>query len=161
MTSSTPQSRCSRISLKVRQVITHHLRLKQTCAVFHNMNWMCPGYFSPHTMFCIDASKDPCPDRLPPFLVNHFASCLALSASILFNRSISERVFPGIWKSAPITPIHKSGSRTLVVKFSAWCALSIPQTIISKNQHSFMKKRSTMTKIILPRLSVKYRTFSL
>lgn len=124
--------------------------------------------FSPNDVLLklqsIDGSKGAGPDQLPPFVVKHCANSLALPASILFNRSLNEKCFPTIWKSASITPIHKSGSLNDVENYRGISILScLPKIfeslvhdvlyqstkcIISTEQHGFMKKRSTTTNLL-------------
>ncbi|KAL1378995.1 hypothetical protein pipiens_015226 [Culex pipiens pipiens] len=58
----------------------------------------------------VDPSKGAGPDRLPPAFIKRLSAQLAKPVSIIFNRSLSEGVFPDEWKLAAITPIHKSGS---------------------------------------------------
>ena len=112
----------------------------------------------------IDGSKGPGPDKLPPSLVKDCATSLAVPVSILFNRSLAEACFPEFWKTASITPIHKSGSLNDVENYRGISILScLPKVLesmihdvlyqsvkclLSPDQHGFMKKRSTTTNLL-------------
>ena len=124
--------------------------------------------FSPldvlHKFQSIDGSKGAGPDRLPPLLFKNCATSLAMPSSIIFNASMSEGIFPSLWKTAAITPIHKSGSVHDVTNYRAISILScLPkifeslihdtlypkvQHIFSEWQHGFVKKRSTTTNLL-------------
>lgn len=112
----------------------------------------------------IDTSKGAGPDRLSPFFINRCAESIALPVSILFNRSLSEGIFPNKWKTAAITPIHKSGNVNDVENYRAISILSCfpkvleslvhdslyrnVQHVISESQHGFVRKRSTTTNLM-------------
>lgn len=82
----------------------------------------------------------------------------------VFNRSLRDRRFPSAWKTASITPIHKSGSYNCVANYrgvAILCSLSkvfeklihavlyrAAAPIISNNQHGFMKHRSTTSNLM-------------
>ena len=112
----------------------------------------------------VDPSKGAGPDRLPPAFIKQLSASLAKPVSIIFNRSLSEGVFPDDWKIAAITPIHKSGSTTAAENYRPISILScLPkvfevlvhkgmysaaQAVISEFQHGFVKKRSTVSNLM-------------
>ncbi|KAL1377237.1 hypothetical protein pipiens_016403 [Culex pipiens pipiens] len=112
----------------------------------------------------IDPAKGAGPDRLPPAFIKELSSSFARPISTIFNRSLSEGVFPDEWKLAALTPIHKSGSTLNAENYRPISILScLPkvfevlihkgmysaaQEIVSTFQHGFVKKRSTVTNLM-------------
>ncbi|XP_055623043.1 uncharacterized protein LOC129766500 [Toxorhynchites rutilus septentrionalis] len=98
--------------------------------------------FSPHDVMKVlvdmDASKGPGADGIPPSLLKYCASLLASPISCLFNRSLSERSFPSVWK---ITTIHGQVFETLVHN----ALYNVVHPVISELQHGFVQQRSTTT----------------
>lgn len=113
----------------------------------------------------VDSSKGPGPDKLPPSFIKMCAGSLAHPVSLVFNRSLTNGQFPDVWKVAAITPIHKSGRRKDVQNYRPISILScLPKVleqlihkrmyaaavpIISEFQHGFVKKRSTVSNLML------------
>lgn len=128
----------------------------------------------------LDTTKGPGPDEIPPLFIKQCAESLALPLSILFNRSLTNRVFPALWKEASITPIHKSGNLTNAENYRGISILSCFSkilecffhealyravlSVIPEVQHGFVKNRSTTTNLMMPyisilqRLSIEYLT---
>lgn len=83
----------------------------------------------------------------------------------MFNHSLQSGVFPTRWKASYIRPIHKKGDRSIIENYRGIAILSaIPKlldkimadrlasqmvTIISDNQHGFMRGRSSATNLLL------------
>lgn len=57
----------------------------------------------------LDVLKGPGPDGLPPLFFKISADYICRPLHIIYNKCITEGIFPGPWKSANITPIHKDG----------------------------------------------------
>jgi hypothetical protein len=51
------------------------------------------------------------PDGIPNILLKNCALSLAFPLAVLFRQSYSTGIFPTLWKSASVVPIHKSGAR--------------------------------------------------
>lgn len=112
----------------------------------------------------VDPSKGAGPDRLPPILFKQCAASLSLPVSILFNKSLSNGVFPDAWKIASISPIHKNGNIHNVANYRPISILNCLgkvlekivhdalyrsiRHVISVRQHGFMKNRSTTTNLM-------------
>lgn len=112
----------------------------------------------------LDPRKSGGPDLIPPIFLKRCAASLAYPVSILFNKSLSEAVFPDLWKKSFITPIFKSGSRNDIANYRPICKSSglakvlegivtttLSQTfksIIINQQHGFCKGRSTATNLM-------------
>lgn len=106
----------------------------------------------------------PGPDGLPAIVLKKCANYLAQPITALFQLSISQGVFPQLWKDSYIIPIHKKGRKNEVTNYRPIAKLScIPKlfesivydamsfhckSIISPNQHGFLKGRSTTTNLI-------------
>lgn len=103
------------------------------------------------------------PDGIPSFFLTRCASQLALPLSILFKLSLQTGVFPQQWKSSRITPVFKSGVKTLISNYRPIAVLSNFSKIfeiciydyisiavshaITPSQHGFIKNRSTVTNL--------------
>ncbi|KAL1395549.1 hypothetical protein pipiens_011164 [Culex pipiens pipiens] len=112
----------------------------------------------------VDAAKGPGPDRIPPSVVKKCCNSLARPVTSIFNRSLSEGVFPSEWKVASIAPIHKSGSRSKIENYRSISILNClakilekflvdhiypsVKNIVSEFQHGFMKQRSTTSNLM-------------
>lgn len=113
----------------------------------------------------LDRNKGAGPDDIVPLFIIKCAEYLSLPLSLLYHRSITEGIMPKIWKSAYISPIHKSGDRNNVMNYrpiSKLCVFakvlerlvyskvySALSPIFIKEQHGFLKKRSTTTNLLL------------
>ena len=51
------------------------------------------------------------PDLVPLAVLKNFSSSLSQPLCKIFNRLLSDVVFPNLWKVSFITPIFKSGSK--------------------------------------------------
>lgn len=112
---------------------------------------------------CLDKSKGPGSDRVPPIFLAQCAESLAQPVSILFRRSLKECVFPVTWKKAHIIPIHKKGPKTKIENYRPISILNsvaklfeklvynsmytIISNGISAKQHGFLKGRSTISNL--------------
>ena len=61
----------------------------------------------------VNSSKSAGADGLHPRFIKETSETLALPVLILFNKSLSEGSLPDIFKRANVTPIHKSGDKSL------------------------------------------------
>lgn len=115
-------------------------------------------------LMAIDINKGDGPDNVSPLFLRNCASTLAVPLCNLFNRSLSNGIFPTRWKTSSITPIFKSGSRSNIENYrgiailptigkffeSLVCNLLTPylKHVISESQHGFFTGRSTTTNLI-------------
>lgn len=113
----------------------------------------------------LDASKGSGIDNIPPIFLKHTAYSLLEPIHYIFNRCLSEGVFPSIWKSARIVPVHKGGSKNDVENYrpisilpaiskvfeSVVHKLIYPSlhTKIIEQQHGFVQNRSTTTNLLI------------
>lgn len=111
-----------------------------------------------------DVNKVASPDGVPMMFYKNLAETLALPLSILFNLSLSSRVFPEKWKIGFVSPIFKDGDKHEVTNYRAvsiLCAISKvferlmfnelfdrTKDKICRSQHGFFSKRSTQSNLI-------------
>ena len=104
-------------------------------------------------------------DFIPGFIVKDLARILVKPLFFIYNASVTSATFPTAWKTAKITPVHKSGDRADIHNYRPVSVLSIFSKIfekilynklynhvnknISQNQHGFMVGRSTVSNLIL------------
>lgn len=113
----------------------------------------------------LDASKSAGPDHVSPVFLINCAKTIALPISLLFEKSLAECIFPAVWKSAYITPIHKKGSKTDITNYrpiSKLCVIAktferivheqvsaILKNQFHSSQHGFRRGRSTVSNLML------------
>lgn len=112
----------------------------------------------------IDTKKGTGPDKVHPLILKNCAHSLALPLQLIFNKSLSESVFPNKWKISHIMPIFKSGSKSLVTNYRAIVKMptigKLFESMINKRikeiiaqkitprQHGFVNNRSTSTNVV-------------
>ena len=106
------------------------------------------------------------PDLLPSIFWKKLAAQLTLPVSILFNTSYYFATLPCDWRGAHVLPLFKKGDPSLVSNYrpiSLTSALgnimesiaresllnfTLSRGIINPNQHGFVPKRSTCTRLL-------------
>ena len=76
-------------------------------------------------------------DGVPPYFIKRLKCSLLKSPLILYNKSLSNGIFPDLWKSSFVFPIFKEGNRSDV---SNYRPISILSTL-AKIFESIMAKR--------------------
>ena len=110
------------------------------------------------------------PDNIPSCVIKSCIYSLCTPIYKLFSMSLSSCMFPKFWKNTYIRPIHKSGDRHKIENYRGVCIQSIlPKLLdkfvsseimrncverISKQQHGFMKGRSTLSNLLEYRVSL-------
>lgn len=105
----------------------------------------------------------PGPDGFPAIVLKKCEVNLAQPLTSLFQLSISNHIFPKLWKNSYIIPIHKKGCKSEVSNYRPIAKLScIPKlfesivydimyfhckSLFSPVQHGFLKSRSTTTNL--------------
>lgn len=113
----------------------------------------------------LDTTKGSGPDGITPFFLKHTADSLTTPLVIIYNKCLAEGVVPGVWKSANITPVHKGGATNNVEHYRPISLLPTLSkvferlvhnaiypslhNIIIPEQHGFVKKRSTVSNLML------------
>lgn len=115
-------------------------------------------------LFKLIENKNGGPDGIPAYFWKKVGSVIAHPLSLIFNKSLDEGTFPDAFKRGFVTPIFKSGDKSIVTNYRPVCLLNIlalvfekcvlnsllPQVLhlISVHQHGFMPGRSTNSNII-------------
>lgn len=102
-------------------------------------------------------------DGIPSVLLKAYSAIFIPILVHIFNNCVKTEVFPVLWKTALVVPVHKSGSRTSVSNYrpiSLLCTFSkLFETALHKilsfklkhslipSQHGFMAGRSTTTNL--------------
>jgi hypothetical protein len=112
----------------------------------------------------LDISKGAGVDNIPPIFFRETASIIDKPVHYLYNKCLSDGVFPRIWKRARIVPVYKGGSKTDAENYRPISILPVLSKIferlvhsaiyphlhntILQQQHGFVKKRSTVTNLL-------------
>lgn len=112
----------------------------------------------------LDQYKSSSPDGIPATFYRKTAEAISVPLVLLFNKSLSENLYPDEWKMSHVTPIFKSGSKLTVSNYrpiSILCSISKvferlmfnalyahARPLISTSQHGFIAGRSTLTNLI-------------
>ena len=78
------------------------------------------------------ANKEFTANSIPVFIYKKVVDYLAPVFSVLFNKSVSEGIFPNILKIARVTPIYKSKSHKIALNFRPISLLSFTSNILKK-----------------------------
>ena len=83
-------------------------------------------------------------DGISNKLIKNIESCLVTPLNILFNQSMTEGIFPNIMKMVLVTPLYKSGQKSICTNYrpiSLLITLSkILEKIIYKHIYNFLMK---------------------
>ena len=118
-----------------------------------------------NSLINLDPNKSMGADNIGPKVLKHCALAIYDPLHHLFNLSLSQQVIPSEWKCHAITPIHKSGNRSLVKNYrpiSLLCCVSkvleliifnhISEFIVSNIsvcQFGFVRHRSSVQQLLL------------
>ena len=90
----------------------------------------------------IDINKASGPDNISHRMLKGCINSICEPLCILYNRPISEGVFPESWKKAIVTPIFKKGDKSLPSNYRPVSLLSscgkILEGIIFKHMYNFL-----------------------
>ena len=59
----------------------------------------------------LDANKSGGPDNIPAHIIKHLSQALVKPITSIFNKSLSEGIFPLKFKEGIVQPIHKTGDK--------------------------------------------------
>ena len=104
------------------------------------------------------------PDLITHKMLKGCLSSVSTPLLILFNRSLSECIFPDSWKIAHVTPIFKKGDRTLASNYRPVSLLScvgkLFERLVFKNVYNFLLQNNVLYKYqsgFLPNHSTVYQ----
>ena len=84
----------------------------------------------------LDSHKATGLDGLSSKILKLSASVIASPLTVIFNQSISYGHFPIQWKTARITPVHKSGSRTDKNNYRPISILCVVSKLLERHYHN-------------------------
>lgn len=114
----------------------------------------------------MNPNKSAGPDQIPPRILKELSEVLAKPLTILFKLSLQSGKLPEEWKTANVTPIYKKGGKSkaenyrpvsltvIICRMLESLLLKViidhlmKHDFISKNQHGFLPKRSTVTQLL-------------
>ena len=112
----------------------------------------------------IDINKASGPDNISHRMLQGCINSICEPLCILYNRSLSEGVFPESWKKAIVTPIFKKGDKSLPSNYRPVSLLSscgkILERIIFKHMYNFLVASDLLYKYqsgFLPKHSTTYQ----
>lgn len=85
-----------------------------------------------------DCNKASSPDKVPIIFYVKLKDTISLPLSIVFNRSLSEGVFPDLWKLSFISPIHKSGTKSDVANYRPVSIICAGAKVFEKLVYQFI-----------------------
>ncbi len=115
----------------------------------------------------VDIDKATGPDNIPCRILKANAGILAPILQVIFSQTLQTGDLPHDWLMANVTPIFKSGDRTLPVNYRPISLTSVPckilehiihrhmmdhfdrQNILTDSQHGFRPKRSCETQLLV------------
>lgn len=112
----------------------------------------------------LDPDKGAGTDGIPSFFVKAAASALVTPLLLIFNASLAAGVFPVVFKSTLIHPVHKAGAADNVTNYRPIAVLNcfaklfervVHQAMLEhvtpfldSSQHGFLPKRGTVTNLL-------------
>ena len=76
--------------------------------------------------------------NVPPRLLKEGADVIAIPLAVLMNRSVNEGSIPSGWKHAIITPVHKSGLKSITSNYRPISVLPVFAKIQEKAVHKMV-----------------------
>lgn len=171
VTSNEPDAVCQMFSNYFKSTYSDEIRNSVNGATTFNIN-VRPNIVRPtiitdesvlKLLKTVDVNKNGGPDGIPNIFLKHTSEQIFKPLSILFNKSLSEGVFPIRFKTANLTPIFKKGDKSEVTNYRPICLLNafakiferlmhdkILELVVDRldlNQHGFIKGRSTLTNL--------------
>ena len=98
----------------------------------------------------LKVSKATGSDGIPGFLLKLTADIIAPSLTSLFNKSLKSGIFPSCMKIADITPLPKTGDRTLPTNYRPVSLLPILSKLLERVVHEQLQDYLTRHNIIPP-----------
>ena len=75
------------------------------------------------------------PDKIPKTIIKDVGDIITKSLTMNFNSSLTNEVFPDIWKIARITPIFKPGAKNDVDNYRPISVISVFSRILERIVH--------------------------
>lgn len=117
-----------------------------------------------NTIAKLDLNKNGGPDGIPNYFLRQVGDYLSIPLTIIFNRSLNESIFPTAFKNSSSTAIFKKGDESDISNYRQVCmantiAIVFEKIInkyllsklahkLTKNQHGFVRNKSTNTNLV-------------
>ena len=88
------------------------------------------------------------PDKVTIKLVKDTVKFIANPIMCIFNSSIQNGVFPGVWKTASVTPIRKSGSKSDRNNYRPISVISVFARMLGRLVHGQLSEFLTVNNIL-------------
>ena len=88
------------------------------------------------------------PDKITIKLAKDAAKFIAYPIMCIFNSSITNGIFPDVWKTANVTPIHKSGSKSDLNNYRPISVISVFARMLERLVHDQLSEFLTFSNIL-------------
>lgn len=140
-------------------------KLKKAHFLLANLVWRVPKYYSVRTnstfnfqyvsvvfvqkeLKSLRRNKAAGIDNLPPGMLKDTATEIAPALAYIINLSIETATVPTIWKTAKVTPVHKSGNTCDEANYRPISVLVIMSKILEKAVHNQLKEYLEQNKLL-------------
>ena len=87
-------------------------------------------------------------DKVTIKLAKDAAKFIAYPIMCIFNSSIKNEIFPDVWKTASVTPIHKSGSKSDLNNYRPISVISVFARMLERLVHDQLSEFLTVNNIL-------------
>ena len=98
----------------------------------------------------LNVHKSTGPDAIGNWVLKHCSSSLCKPLTALFNKSLSDGIFPSVWKQANVCPVFKKGSKSDKTNYRPISLLSnmskILEKIVYKRLYEYLTDNDLLTK---------------
>ena len=103
-----------------------------------------------NTLTKLSTAKATGPDQIHSIIFKNRAGIISEPLTFLFNRSLNEGIFPTVWKTAHVTPIHKKGNKEQCTNYLPISLLSCVGKTLEKCVHRHVSNYLNANQIITP-----------
>ena len=89
------------------------------------------------------------PDKVAIKLAKDAAKFIAYPIMCIFNSSIKNGIFPDVWKTASVTPIHKPGSKSDLNNYRPISVISVFARMLERLVHDQLSEFRTVNNILM------------
>ena len=90
------------------------------------------------------------PEKIPTTIIRDIGDIITKPLTMIFNLSLTNRVFPEIWKISRITPTFKSGAKNDVSNYRPISVISafsrILERIVHDQRYEFLRANKAITR---------------
>ena len=92
--------------------------------------------------------KAPGPDKIPIILIKDAVDLISKPLTLIFNSSLWKGIFPDVWKLARVTPIFKSGSKSVANNYRPISVISVFSRILERIVHDQVYEYLKVNKVL-------------